>query len=267
MNLDGERAIDLSIFHSLQDFSWTGLRFSEEFKSLGKLLDNNATHLVKLHLDLVQWSNAADFNWGDDDNARDFSIKNILKLPGSKSHVKFSNLENLSLSALSFENAALKMVHALNFSCLRSLTLRRCPFAEDFLLCIIASKQKIRLKSLEIQIAVVDNIFAARTIAGLILKSNGLEDIFVSFPGQIPHPISFLSSMARHRASLKRFVCQQMLENLNFESWHFGEEYDLTDMSMREADITELDVYPSRHPFLDLDLECLGLCCGTHLLV
>jgi hypothetical protein len=231
------------------------------------VLDNNSTHLVKLHLDIIQWEEAADLNWDDGDNGRNFFTKRILKLPAGKSTIKFPILETLSLSAVSFQNAVMKMVQAFNFSCLQSLTLRRCPVAEDFLLEVIHSGKKINLKSLEIQVRVADNVFAARSIARFLFAFRGLEDLYFAFPGPIPDPISFFPCMAHHKATLKRLVCQQMIENLDPDSSHFGEEYDLTNLSLQPSDIVRLDVYPSQHPFMALELECIGLCCGTLILV
>ena len=77
----------------------------------------------------------------------------------------------------------------------------------------------------------------------------------------------FWRSMLHHKSTLARFAYHQRVINLDEDSSHYEEECDLLDLSLIREDVFELSDYSLHHPFQELNLECIALCCDTYYLV
>lgn len=270
-NLDGECQVDLSAFRSLRGISWINLRSAEDFEALGGALQTNSAHLTELRLNFVDWTEADD-SWFTDrgqwksDRSENFFARDVLKLSAGEAVVKFPALETLLLSEISFESAAPEMSYAFNLSRLRSLTLRNCPGSGDFLRGVVKSGQAIRLISLEVQAGIGHGFDMPGAISKVLGTFEGLEDLYVAHAGPAK-TIAFWRSMLHHKSTLTRFAYHQRAIDIDEDSSPFGEECDLLDLSMLEEDVAELRESSLHHPFQELNLECVGLCCDTYYLV
>jgi len=263
--MDGECPIDLSAFRSLRGISWINLRSVEDFEALGSVLQTNSAHLRELRLDFVYWTEADD-SWFtyrgrlEGHHSENFFAWEVLKLSAGEVVVKFPALETLLLSGVSFNSAAPEMFYAFNLSRLRSLTLRNCPGSDDFIKGAIELGQAIRLISLEVQAGFdFDMLDALSTFLGAF---GGLENLYVAH-GAPTDTIAFWRSILNHKSTLTRFAYHQR----TIDSDDDYEECDLLDLSMLSGDVAELRANSLHHPFQELNLECIGLCCDTYYLV
>ncbi|KAH8650229.1 hypothetical protein BGZ60DRAFT_569554 [Tricladium varicosporioides] len=258
INTASDNSIDLSLFYSLRDISWTGLRSLQEFGTLSCALKNNSKHLKKLRLDFVNWSEE-DLDEDEYDNAGNFFAIQVLKLVAGPCEIMFPALATLSLSAVSLENMGKGLAHAFNLSRLSSLTLRHCPGSEEFLNAVIDSGQTIQLSSLEVACGLYDDDVALCAALSTLIKSfQGLRDLFITLPAPVP-TLGLRRSMAHHKSTLARFVCRERTIDHDENSLFFEEEIDLLDLSPTPGDRVELDPSESYHPFAALNLECIGL--------
>ncbi|KAH8679710.1 hypothetical protein BGZ60DRAFT_235687 [Tricladium varicosporioides] len=256
INTAGDNPTDLSLFYSLQDISWVGLRSLQEFDTLSCAMKNNSRHLTKLRLDFVNWSEEDLEEYNDSEN---FFTIHVLKLVAGPCEIMFPALATLSLSAVSLENAGKRLQHALNLSQLSSLTLRHCPGSEEFLNAVIDSGQTIRLSSLEVACGPYDNEVAICGALSTLLKSfQGLRDLFITHPAPVP-ALGLRRAMAHHKSTLTRFVCRERIVDLDEHSLYFEEEVDLLDLSLLPEDRVELDRPELYYPFAALNLECIAL--------
>jgi hypothetical protein len=217
-----------------------------------------AHQLVQLELDLLDWRKVCYENPGI---TEDNSLWDILDLPYEK--LPFRALQQLSLSAVSFNSAEREIASAFDFRSLRSLKLRFCPGWEGFLCHIRSLQQPIFLQTLDIQSNVeydnADN--AASTISAFLEAIEGLQHLFISTSSP-SETLPIWRSMLRHRSTLRRFVHHQ--RSIDFRN---EEPCDLPDLSLIVPDDLAPLEDPLQHPFNNLDLECVGLCCRPQYLV
>jgi hypothetical protein len=258
--------IDLSAFRSLRGISWINLRSEEDFEALGSVLQTNSAHLTEIRLDFVDWTKAADsWEFWEGRRTENFFAWEVLKLSAGEVVVKFSALETLLLSNVSFDSAAPEMFYAFNLSRLRSLTLRKCPDTGDFLRGVIKLGQAVRLISLEVQADIDDGFDIPDAISTFLGAFEGLENLYVAHDAPTD-TIAFWRSILNHKSTLTRFVYHQRALEIDEDSPHFQERCDYTDLSLNSEDVDELANSP-HHPFQELNLECIGLCCDEDYLV
>jgi hypothetical protein len=171
-----------------------------------------------------------------DENVQvNFFTRDILGLPQGAVEPMFPALRMLSLSVVPFTDTAEETASAFDFSCLRSLKLRRCPGCENFLQCIMNSNEPIGLKSLEIE----PNNWTKEvsTMSGFLKSFQGLEDLFISAesgPRGYSGILSLWRAVRHHKSTLRRVSITYDTSNLNGG---------------------KLISIPR-----DLNLECIGLC-------
>jgi hypothetical protein len=266
-NVDGSCSINLSTLSCLRSISWIGLRSVTDFKALRCALQANSTHLTELELDFINWTKA-NSSWSfDHGRSKNFFARRILRLSTDQNEIKFPALRVLSLSKVSLRSAITEMMYAFNFSWLRSLKLRFCPGAEEFLIRVIDSGQTVRLTSLEFQADIEEeHRDISDTVSTFLEAFEGLEEFFFSDPGP-SWTMALWRSMLHHKGTLTRFVHHQRVVNLDEDDSDFEELCDLRDLSLLDRDTAELNGSPSQNPLGELNLECIGLCCAPVLLV
>ncbi|PVH92987.1 hypothetical protein DM02DRAFT_619586, partial [Periconia macrospinosa] len=180
-------------------------------------------------------------------------VRSILELPPQSTIRMFPALQVLSLSGLSLESAAKEMAYAFDFGSLRSLKVRFCFGWEEFLLCGSCLNRPIRLKCLEIQSTISQEVSVERSISEFLRSFHGLEQLAIS-TGSPAWILEIWRAALHHKSTLKAFTHHQRDINTDEDSPSFEEECDNPDLSLTL-------------PLTGLDLEFLGLCCDPELLV
>jgi hypothetical protein len=267
-NLDKGSRIVLSAFPRLRKLSWSGLRSENDIETLKDAIRQVSYHLLDLGLDFVDWSEVEETLSLDEDDSDAFFVHNILELPRNSTSCMFPALQVLSLCNVSFESGTKDMAHVFDFGLLSSLKLRFCPGWESFLRRVRRLSRPARLKSLELQSRVNDEIQPEETISEFLESFRGLEQlaVFTSGPSST---LDIWRAALYHKASLKLFAHHQRVIDLEEDSPFFEKESDLPDLSLSifEEEIIQCPGSPSRNPLGELDLEFLGLCCHPKLLV
>jgi hypothetical protein len=110
-----------------------------------------------------------------------------------------------------------------------------------------------------------------RTIAAFLESFQGLEQFFIS---EYHHSdiMVIWNALKHHKTTLRRFVHHQRgppedEDTADFEQ--FDNESDFSDLSLTffEKEMIEWSKDRARHPFNELDLKFLGLCCSPDLLL
>jgi hypothetical protein len=137
----------------------------------------------------------------------------------------------------------------------------------DFLRGIIEGGQAIRLVSLEVQDGVNDDDDdMSEAISTFLGVFEGLENLYVAHFGPAD-TIAFWRSMLHHKSTLTRFACHLSVMDIDEDSSHYEEDFDLLDLSLLGKDVAKLRGNPLLHPFQELNQECIGLCCDAYYLV
>ncbi|KAF2193539.1 hypothetical protein K469DRAFT_691105 [Zopfia rhizophila CBS 207.26] len=275
----------LDVFRQLRRFSWSGIRSEDHFLALQSVLSNNRDQLVELELNLIHWEETSkcldelidSLKWEggtelleeNEDIAHSsskFFAHYILGLPMVATNPSFSNLQVLSLTAVSFEDTAELMASAFNFGGLCSLTLRLCPGWDKLLDQITRSENTTALKEFEIQTNIeYDGDEPDRIVSCFLTSFEGLEKLAVEM-GSPSETVSIWRSAARHESTLKRFIHHQRDICTDDESPAFNELIDNMDLSLTlyEDDVKYWNADTSKHPLVNVKLEFLGICCAPH---
>jgi hypothetical protein len=246
------------------------LRSKNDIESLKSTIRQISNQLLELKLDFIKWAGVeAVLSMGrEESNA--FLVRNILELPPKSTIRMFPALQVLSLSNVSFKSGTEEMAHAFDFSLLSSLKLRFCCGWERFLQRGSRLSRPSRLKSLEIQStnAIVQEVEPGDSISVFLNSFRGLEQLAI-YTGSPSQTLDIWRAACHHNASLKAFLHHQRTITFDEDSPNFEGECDLPDLSLSFFDerITEWTENPSGHPWVELDLEFLGLCCDPERLV
>jgi len=259
-----DELVDLSAFKSLSEISWVGVRSYEDYQPLAESVQANSAHLTRLRLD---FSNVTEY---DRHGARTCFPLDVLQIEEGKNESKLPALQHLSLSCVDFEEYHSEIGHALNFAQLSSLTLRHCPATDKFLKSAILAGHPIRLRYLEIQTTNKDlDTMVHRTMIEFLQAFQGLEKLHVAVAGPVNETLSFLQSLAHHKATLSEFVYHQRMFDDDETSMYFEKRLDLLDLSalfhesMKWQGVND----PVNHPFLNLELRYIAVCAYPCLLV
>lgn len=144
---NGFHGFDLSTFTNLRALSWIGLRSGDDVDALVECLENNATHLRTLTLDLIDWEQT-EYGMFDADETDD-------RIPlfadrSATSRLRFPALERLSLSEVSFMTGAGMFPSTFNLTQLKELRLWNCPGTLELLRHLTDSHRALPLVSLEL---------------------------------------------------------------------------------------------------------------------
>ena len=176
--LDGINGFDLSTFTNLHTLSWIGLRSGDDVDALVECLENNATHLRNLTLDLIDWEQT-EYGMFDADETDDeiplFADRR------ATSRLRFLALQRLSLSQVSFMTGAGTFPSTFNYTQLRELRLWNCPGTLELLRHLTDSHRALPLVTLEL---VVDMQHADEPMESAVSRFlqtfAGLRDLFLS---------------------------------------------------------------------------------------
>jgi hypothetical protein len=268
---DGLHDVDLSEFRALRRISWIGLQSVSYIMNLQYALETNSKHLTHLRLEYV---NQPDGSWSeghdtDDDDAnsgnqgiyyRNYFAREALGLKRSAislNDVMFPSFSSLSLGCVPLKNAEKALVHALNISGLRHLSLRQCPSMDNFLTEVAASGQILSLLSLEYTCGIGGYDMCA-ALEGIFRIAPNLTDLFLLLPGPTS-TLEFWRALAHSRLPITRFIYNQRWVSFDENSSPYAKEEDLSNLSLVPKDMDELERAGEQHPFAQMNLECLGL--------
>jgi hypothetical protein len=125
----------------------------------------------------------------------------------------------------------------------------------------------MKLKSFELQSDIDDEdlMLDADTIIMLFLAAfNGLEELFLctNAPSRTTR---IWTALLRHKSTLKKFVHHQRITDIDPNRLSRDVDKDMHNLSLEVDDFAEL--LTNRHPFSELDLECVSLCCSFDIQV
>lgn len=267
--------IDLLQFKALRRISWIGVRSDASLKALRGALVANSARLTHLGLEYVKQTDGAPiggvggYEYDDEINEEGVAegidygnhlAREILGLKRSIAEAQcvFASLSSLSLAFVPLKNAEKPLAHAFNIGQLTRLSLRKCSGMEYFLKEIINTGQAPpKLTSLEFTADFSDTSTLFNSLKDVFRIVANLTDLFLSVPG--PDDTRDLwRSIAESNPPLKRLVFHQrhLIRYGGFEK-----RKDLTDLSLFEEEIEELEIAGEGHPFAQLNLLCLGLSC------
>lgn len=219
---DGTNEFDLSTFITLRTLSWIGLRSGDDFDTLVECLENNATHLRNLTLDLIDWEET-ELGMFDEDELDDEI--NLFADRVTTPRLRFPALERLSLSEVSFRTAAGTFASTFNFSQLKALRLWNCPGTVELLRNLTDLHRELPLVSLEL---VVDIRHAdepiERAVSRVLQTFSDLRDLFLSLYVWDWAPI--IDVIMNGLRSLKRLVLHGRGVDADRESEWFEEGAD-----------------------------------------
>lgn len=272
--------IDLSKFHALRRISWIGLQHDVDMLALSTALKTNSKHLTHLRLEYIglpgKFGRDVDID-DEDTNTGNLEtyLPNLFARKGLEmnrsaipSKIMFPALTSLSLAFISLRDTEEALKHALNIHGLLHLTLRQCPAMEDFLRAITSSGQKLKLLSLEYNCGSYLDDDICEALQDIARLSPEITDLFISITGPI-RTLEFWRTIADIRVPLTRFVYHVRSTNTDDESSRYGEEEDLTDLSLFIFSETEDELQQAgeQHPFAQMNLKCLGLGADSYTLV
>jgi hypothetical protein len=180
----------------------------------------------------------------------------------------FPVLKTLRLCSISLEDATYELTRAFNGNKLKSLTLRQCYGAEDFLHAIYDSGES-RLTKLELVCRPdhpdIEEDLPNKLSVLFKAPSNSLKDLFISVSGPV-ETLWFWRHISQSRFPLTRFVYHQ---RATYEEPFLEGQLETRDRLglIPHADLSELADSGSQHPFAELGLECLGISCLESILV
>jgi hypothetical protein len=266
-NSGGLCAIDLSAFLRLRKLSWKGLRSESNMETLKATLGRVSQQLLELELDFINKEELQSALLLDDYQLDNFFTHRILELSFGSTTQLFPTVTVLSLSNIPFGSDAQDMAHVFDWGLLRSLTLRFCDGWEDFLLRGIKLSCPSKLRSLELQSTLNEEIDAEGSIAEFLGSFQGLEQVAISH-GSPSFTRDIWDALVHHKSTLRTFVHHQRGLHDDSDSEDFEEvDTDSADLSLSERDVIEWSKDGAVHPLSGLDLEFLGLCCVPDVLM
>ncbi|GAD93097.1 Kelch repeat protein [Paecilomyces variotii No. 5] len=263
-----ESSYDLGSFKKLKRLSWTGLHSKVEWLALRECFETASSQLTYLELDAVSW-NRVKYHPSGIPNPEAFLVHEVLKPQPGEGRVVFPNLKYMRLSAISFKSTALQMASICCFESLRSLKLRFCPGWNEFLNHIVSSHPTIRLETLEIQSLVdYDRTFNTdETISKFIDACQGLRELCIMVPESFSDTGKIFHSILHHNDTLKNLAFHQRdIIHMDTYPLVLKRQRDVPDFSFWPARSKGCSMLHSQNPLLDLELECIGICCVPELL-
>ncbi|KFZ17811.1 hypothetical protein V501_01554 [Pseudogymnoascus sp. VKM F-4519 (FW-2642)] len=263
--------LDLSQFRALRQISWIGLHSDSHFMDLQYALETNSKHLTHLRLEYVNEPDVSCFGDNHDTNDDDANIgdqgiyyrnyfaREALGLKRSAislDDVMFPSLSSLSLGCVPLKNAEEALVHALNISGLRHLSLRQCPGMDNFLTEVAASGQILSLLSLEYTCGVGEYDMCA-ALEKIFSIAPNLTSLFLLLIGPTS-TLEFWRALAHSRLPITRFIYHQRWMSFD-DNFRYYKEGDHSDLSLVPNDMNELEKAGEQHPFAQMNLEFLGL--------
>lgn len=272
-NEQSGHSLALCKFSNLKRLSWTGLSSQGEFDSLAKVLDQVSHQLEELDIDLTYYRDWCDRRGYDYDHERRKFQSNVkmlgLSTPPSS---KFPVLRRLALSAVPIPDSESDspISSSFGFSSLESLKLQNCRGWQCFLERFTNHTEPSKLRSLEIQCAVIDQRFGEHdkeALVNVLRKTEGLEELFLCTGGLGSLGIQELwETVLHHRASLRKFVHHLADFDDDWESENSGVTRDLPHLSGFSARFQETEL-PALQSVASLNLTSLGVCCVPTLMV
>lgn len=264
--------LELRRLKKLKNLSWRGLRAAKYLMDLQGVLECNADHLRSLELDVVDWDKANN-RWDRErggnstrwiNNVVDFiteprTIANFLawhtlQLQPNIHRVLFSELTDLALSNISFQDAASELACAFNGNMLRSLRLHNCRDCPSFLRALVDSATGIRLKLFHLSVNDRDPEVGKWAVRRFLEAFDGLEELGLLIkPGAAT--LSYWVSATHHKSTLKRFIYHERIDP--------GREnrfLDIYPVVERTGSIGGIPEVGFGKYLAELDLECLAVC-------
>ena len=248
--MEGCGCIDLSGFKLIRSFQWRGLRSLDDIEAVRVCFKANSQHLQELELGFVSWTKEDGF-WSTDH--RRWTSQDILGLKAGLQQALFPSLIKLVLSGLSFNSTLVKMACALNFSGLRTLTLRNCPGTHAMLEDTAKSSQAIRLTSLELALDVnVGGQEDVVVVSQFLGSFTGLENLFILInePNSDDGVEEFWDSVRCHASTLHRLMVHERGVNLDQDSDGFEDPCD-NDIRWGAS---------ASHLFQESKIDSIGIC-------
>lgn len=222
-NKNPQYLVDLVQFGELRSLDWRGLNQYQDFESVRQCIEAHGHQIRSLTLDLLTWVRAEKI-WADGFRQQtpqptrtpdNFFSKSVLNVHPGDETVVFSSLENLDLSAVSFDHTGMEMAYAFNIERLKSLRLRNCPASLDWLRMILNSGKPMNLRSLELVLDLNSlrrdaHTHITETLCNFIHHVSDLESLYL----MLPEPIDWTSltdRLSNHR-HLKRFVMHHLVD-------------------------------------------------------
>lgn len=273
-NEQSGHSLALSKFSNLKRLSWTGLSSQGEFDSLANLLDQVSHQLEELDIDLTyyrDWCDRRGYDYGHERRKLHSNVKMLgLFTPPSS---KFPILRRLALSAVPIPDSesGSPISASFGFSSLESLKLQNCRGWRCFLDRFTNHTEPRKLRSLELQCAVIDQPFGKHdkeALVNVLQKTQGLEELLLCTGILGSLGIQELwETVFHHRASLRKFVHHLTdVDDDDWESESFGMTRDLPDLSGFSAWFQETEL-PALQSVGRLNLTSLGVCCVPTLMV
>lgn len=215
--------MDLVQFRKLRSLDWRGLNRYKDFESIRECIEAHGYQIQSLTLDLLTWDRAENI-WADGFRHQssqrtkipdNFFSERVLNIHPGDQKALFWSLENLHLSAVSFDYAAMEMAHAFNIERLRSLNLRNCPGSLCWLQMILNSGKPMKLKSLELTLDINSlprdsHTHITETISNFIHHVSDLECLYLMLPEPIDWTI--LTDRLSSHYHLRRFVVHHLVD-------------------------------------------------------
>lgn len=238
---------------------------------LRSLLKCNADHMKSFEIDVVDWDRAnsppdwwdrmkgANPQWDNDVEdacveptaAANFLAWKVLRLQPKIHRVVFPALTELSLSNISFKGAAAELACAFNDSMLRSLKLQNCRACATFLLALVDSTKKIRLRLFHLSMDDRDQEEEPQSVNLFLEAFEGLEELGLLIkPGRATS--YYWSSVVHHTSTLKRFVYHERLDP-RIEN-EFLDNHPFTKMLKETSEIGFEEL------LVKSGLDCLAIC-------
>ncbi|PWY74592.1 hypothetical protein BO94DRAFT_524537 [Aspergillus sclerotioniger CBS 115572] len=220
---NAQHLVNFVQFRELQSLDWKGLSRYYDFESVRESIKYHGHQIKSLTLDLLNWAHAEKI-WADGFRQQspqparvpdNFFSQRVLNIHPGDQKVIFSSLENLHLSAVSFEHTDMEMAYAFNVEHLKSLKLRNCPGSLDWLRRLLNSGKPMKLKSLELSLDLGSlqkdaYMYITETICDFIVHASDLNCLYL----MLPEPIDWTALTERlssHR-HLKRFVMHNLVD-------------------------------------------------------
>ena len=190
-----------------------------ELDTLHDVLLLNSQHLHTLDIDLVH-DESSEGLWPDENPALTYGQRRqkpfgdnfiatiVLGLEPGEQFILFPRIQELRLSEVSFNLAAMEIACALNITNLYSLKLHNCKGYLELLDSVIKAPQPIRLTSFELLTRHYESeIFR---ISNFLEAFTGLEELYLSLPYDMELREGLWPSIQHHKSSLKRLVCDNL---------------------------------------------------------
>lgn len=196
----------------------------------------------------------------DKSDSDTFFVRSILGIPPESTTPMFLAFQLLSLSNVSFQSGKKGL--------LSSLTLRFCYGWENFLRRGCRLSRPTRLKSSDIQSTLSHDIDAENSISRFLGSFQGLEQMAI-FTGSPSWILDIWRAALHQQTTLRAFTHHQRGIDEDEDYPYLREDCESSDLSLSlyDKDMAKWAKNLSKHPWNNMDLEFVGLCCHPELLV